>query len=660
METYGKKKKTLMGSFATLRNSEYNKSKKNRANRREPSTRQLSAFHPTSGIEKQDFVEKGPSEEGDAVAEEPIIHQPHNTTTTIEDILPQLPSLNFSEQEMWIAGKGTTTGANDSNIDCHTGKVSHTRKNSAPPIPRKSSKRQSALAKTARRRSPTKDSQTRRFPKEPISRVLNSSNEKSHPAVSPSDPSAINASVAQTLKAMEELKPGSTKTLVVEKKRRLKAGAFLKVKSVLQGSFRRRKNDITQEDSSLNPSLVATPQVQEHIVRRSESVNDIDLRLDEVQNLKSSAKLENLTGNPRIHRKPLNNDERSFHSQHSALADPFIEPRSSSDQTMPRSIFNSQMLAIGSLPEFSSPPRTNKKVSSHRNNKGFDDLDSLLTSSPLAQSTPRLRLECNHTDPDRTRRMQKVDAGSPSVLDHNAFIENSEVYQGMLADSPVKVKDQNQPEHRRNLVQQVGMLREKTVNNFVAAVQTLSGSASDSGFAPLNRKWKKNPSPSKARLEELSKNLPYFPEPEPILYRAHKHRDSNDIHKATFALREKRKHDDQENKELLEGLLTSDEDSQDSEESEDTEQSFPRKDNMLTRVSASLPLINLSSRPISASQSSPALGVEGLEVGASVQPRNIMDQDDSMMDLDELQLVTPPLPTQSFHSNESCDDLIAF
>ncbi|EDN92317.1 predicted protein [Sclerotinia sclerotiorum 1980 UF-70] len=622
METYGKKKKTLMGSFASLRNSQYNKSKKNRVNRRELSTRQLSAFHSTSGIEEQDSVEEVPSEEGNGLAEEPVIHQPHNTTTTIENTLPQLPSLNFSEQEMWIAGKGTTTGANNSNVDCHKGKASHTRKNSAPPIPRKSSKRQSALAKTARHRSPTKDSQTRRFPKEPISRVLNGSNEKSHPAVSPSDPNAINASVAQTLKAMEELKPGSTNTLIVEKKRRLRAGAFLKVKSVLQGSFRRRKNDSTQEDSLDNSSFVVTPQVREHVVRRSES---------------DSTKLQNLRGNSRIHRKPLNNDGRSFYSQQSALADPFTEPPSSSDQTMPPSIFNSQMLGIGSLPEFSSPPRTNKKVSSYRNTKGFDDLDSLLTSSPLAQSTPRLRLECNHTDPDRTRRMQKVDAGSPSVLDHNVLIENSEVYQGMLADSPVKVKDPNQPEHRRKLVQQVGMLREKTVNNFVAAVQTLSGSTSDSGFAPLNRKWKKNPSPSKARLEELSRNLPHFPEPEPMLYRAHKHKDSNDIHKATFALREKRKNNDQENKELLEGLLTSDEDSQDSEESEDTERSFPRKDNMLRRASASLPLINPSSRPISASQSSPALGVEGLEVRASVQPRNIMDQDDSMMDLDELQ-----------------------
>ncbi|KAI9643070.1 hypothetical protein NHQ30_008805 [Ciborinia camelliae] len=315
-----------------------------------------------------------------------------------------------------------------------------------------------------------------------------------------------------------------------------------------------------------------------------------------------------------------------------ALTDPFTELPSSSDHVMPPS-------------------------SSHRNNKAFDDLDSLLTSSPLAQSTPRLRLECNHTDRDRSRRLQKVDAGSPSVLDHNTFDKDSEVYQGMLAGSPVKViKDQHQPEHLRDLVQKVGLLREKTVSNFVAAVQTLSGSTSDSGFAPLNRKWKKNPSPSKAQLEVLRRNLPIFPDPEPAPYRAHKAKDSNDINKANFALREKRKQDHNENKELLEGLLTTDDES--SGEAEETPQNLSTS---LKRASKSLPLIvGLPSRPLSTSQSSPTLGVEGLEVGASVQPRNIMDLDDSMMDMDELQLVQTPSDAQIFHSFESNEDLIVF
>lgn len=340
------------------------------------------------------------------------------------------------------------------------------------------------------------------------------------------------------------------------------------------------------------------------------------------------------------------------------MTDPFTESPSFSENTMPSSSMSGQLLNLASAHEYSSPPRVSKKAVTHRN-RGFDDLDSLLTSSPLAQSTPRLRLECNHTDPDRSRRMQKVDAGSPSVLDHNAFIEDSEVYQGMLAGSPMKIKDQHQPEHLRNLVQHVGMLREKTVNNFVAAVQTLSGSTSDSGFAPLNRKLKKHPSPSKARLEEMSRNLPKFREPEALLYR-HKHKDSNDINKATFTLREKRKTDSQDNKELLEGLLTSDEESQESEKIEEAEQAFAQKANMLTRASTSMPLINLSSRPISASQSSPTLGVESLEVRASVQPRNIMDQDDSMLDLDELQLVPAPSPPQFFHGDGSSEDLITF
>ncbi|KAF7946798.1 hypothetical protein EAE96_009779 [Botrytis aclada] len=656
METYGKKKNNaLMGSFASLRNNQQIKAKKNRAGKRESSTRQLSAFHPPVGTEEQQSVRETPSEDNGGSTDEIAINEPRDKSTAIENTLPQLPSLNFSENEMCITGKNTLTDTDFSN---GTDKPSlHSRKDSAPPIPRKSSKRRSALNKTSRRRSPTKESQTRRFPKGPILQTSSGLDEQSRLIVSPSDPNAINASVAQTFKAMEELKPGSTNTLVVEKKRRLKTGAFLKVKNVLQGSFRRRKNDIMQENHLVQSPFVNTPTIQEQPDRLPESLSGTELKINEVQNSNENSNLQKMTGNLKIPRKPLNSDVRSFHSQNSALTDPFTEPQSSSEQVMQPQTFSSQIPEIESAPEFSSLARTNKKPSAQQSNRDFDDLDSLLTSSPLAQSTPRLRLVCNHTDPDRTRRMHKVDAGSPSVLDHNAFAEDSEVYQGMLAGSPVRLKDQSQPEHLRNLVQHVGLLREKTVNNFVAAVQTLSGSTSDSGFSPLNRKWKKNPSPSKERLEELSRRLPYFPDPEPFLYRSHKHKDSKDINKATFASREKRKTDDQENKELLEGLLTSDEDEQSQAAEEEESCQSPR---VLSRASASLPLISFSSRPVSFSQSSPTLGVEGLEVRASTQPRNLMDQDDSMMDLDELQSVQEFSPPQTFYDNVGNGDLIEF
>ncbi|KAF7904873.1 uncharacterized protein EAF01_005395 [Botrytis porri] len=658
METYGKKKKNaLMGSFASLRNNQQIRAKKNRASKRESSTRQLSAFHSPVGAEEQQSARETPSEDNGGSIDEIAINEPHDNPATIENTLPQLPSLNFSENEMCITDKNTVT---DTDFSTGTAKPSlHSRKNSAPPIPRKSSKRQFALNKTSRRRSPTKESQTRRFPRGPILRTSGGLDEQPRLTVSPSDPNVINSSVAQTFKAMEELKPGSTNTLVVEKKRRLKAGTFLKVKNVLQGSFRHRKNDNSQEDHLVQPPFVNSPTIQEQPDRHPESLSGTDLRLNEAQNSKEDSKLQKIAGNLKIPRKPLNSDVRSFHSQNSALTDPFTEPPSSGEQVMQPSTFGSQMPEIGSAPEYSSLDRANQKSSAHQSNRDFDDLDSLLTSSPLAQSTPRLRLVCNHTDPDRTRRMHKVDAGSPSVLDHNAFAEDSELYKGMLADSPVKSKDQSQPEHLRNLVQHVGLFREKTVNNFVAAVQTLSGSTSDSGFAPLARKWKKNPSPSKARLEELSRRLPYFPDPEPILYRSHKHKDSKDINKATFASREKRKTDDQENKELLEGLLTSNKNEQ-SQASEAEEEELSQSPRALRRVSTSSPLINLSSRPVSLSQSSPTLGVEGLEVRAFAQPRNLMDQDDSMMDLDELQSVQESSPPQTFYDNVGNGDLIKF
>ncbi|RAL64366.1 hypothetical protein DID88_001842 [Monilinia fructigena] len=439
-----------MSPFALLRNSQYIKTKKNRTGKREPSTRQLPAFHSTTEINEQ------------------------------EPVLPQLPSLNFSEKETSVPAKSTVTESNNDD-GFHTEQaISHDRKSPVPSIPRRSSRRKSGLYKSTRHRSLNKNTQ-RRISKEPIVQVSIGISEQTKD-VRPANPNKINDDIAKTFQAMEKLKPGSTKALVVEKKRRLKAGAFLKVKSVLQGSLRRRKNDNSQDYSSIGPLVQSSP-IQEHVPRSSNS--NTSLRLNK--------------GN---------------------------------------SIINVFLLLLLT------------KIT-----KDFDDLDSLLTSSPLAQSTPRLRLEVNHTDPDRSRRMQKVDAGSPSVLDHNTFAEDSQIYQGMLAISPVKVKPQSQSEHLRSLVQvtvqQVGFLKEKTVNNFVAAVtavQTLSGSTSDSGFAPLNRKLKKHPSPSKAYLEGLSRRLPDFPDPEPLPQYAHKHKDSNDINKANFALREKRMQDDQEEK----------------------------------------------------------------------------------------------------------------
>ncbi|KAB8303053.1 hypothetical protein EYC80_004507 [Monilinia laxa] len=598
MEAYNRRKKALMSPFASLRNSQYIKTKKNRSSKRESSTRQLSAFHSTTEINE-------------------------------EPVLPQLPSLNFSQNETSVPAKSTVTEPhNDGGFHTELA-TSHNRMSSAPSIPRKSSRRKSGLYKSTRHRSLNKNTQ-RRMSKEPIVQVSIGINEQTQD-VSPANPNKINDDISKTFQAMEKLKPGSTKALVVEKKRRLKAGAFLKVKSVLQGSLRRRKNDNSQDYSSISPPLFQSSPIQEHVLRSSNS--NTSLRLNKVRNLDESSKLRGLTGNFKIPRKPLNYDGMSLHSQQSALTDPFTEAKIPGGQLMPLPTSGGPTL-VSSASDFSNG--TNKKVLAHQNNKGFDDLDSLLTSSPLAQSTPRLRLEVNHTDPDRSRRMQKVDAGSPSVLDHNTFAEDSQIYQGMLAISPVKVKPQNQSEHIRSLVQvtvqQVGFLKEKTVNNFVAAVtavQTLSGSTSDSGFAPLNRKLKKHPSPSKAYLEGLSRRLPDFPDPEPIPQYAHKHKDSNDINKANFALREKRKKDDQEeNKELLDDLLTSDDE--------------------FEECNSSIPL---------ATQSSETFGVEDLDVRASVQPTNIMDQDDSMVELDELQSAHPSAP---IYGNDCDEDLISF
>lgn len=109
--------------------------------------------------------------------------------------------------------------------------------------------------------------------KEPIVQVSNEQTQD----VSPANPNKINNDITKTFQAMEKLKPGSTKALVVEKKRRLKAGAFLKVKSVLQGSLRRRKNDNSQDYSSIGPPLVQSSPMKEHVPRSSNSNTSLRL-----------------------------------------------------------------------------------------------------------------------------------------------------------------------------------------------------------------------------------------------------------------------------------------------------------------------------------------------------------------------------------------------
>lgn len=228
----------------------------------------MSAFHSTSEVEET--ANQSVDELGDGSENK------HPSTTSPESIMPQLPRLNFSDKEMSITGKNTTNETS-SPIAGHMARKPSTsnRKSSAPPIPRKSSRRKSVMYRSTRHRSLNKGSQHRRVSKELIVQVSSGIHEQTPTVVDPSDPNAINASIARTFAAMEELKPGSTTTLVVEKKRRLKAGTLLKVKNVLQGSFRRRKLGSSQEDTVTNTPFLKPPPIKKHVLGHSESHDDI-------------------------------------------------------------------------------------------------------------------------------------------------------------------------------------------------------------------------------------------------------------------------------------------------------------------------------------------------------------------------------------------------
>lgn len=97
----------------------------------ESSTRQLSAFHSSVDNEEQQPVREAPSEDNSGLVDEIAINEPRDKSTAIENTLPQLPSLNFSENEMCITDKSTAIDTGYSN---GTAKSSlHARKSSAPP-----------------------------------------------------------------------------------------------------------------------------------------------------------------------------------------------------------------------------------------------------------------------------------------------------------------------------------------------------------------------------------------------------------------------------------------------------------------------------------------------------------------------------------------------
>ena len=213
-------------------------------------------------------------------------------------------------------------------------------------------------------------------------------------------------------------------------------------------------------------------------------------------------KVFNLTGHGIVPRKPVADDGRSIRSRKSNSTDPSSErPGSSGVTRTPTNLelsLNDDMSIdpnheiIPDLPTSrpqslkDSLPRGRKlKGSPLSNAYGTENFDGLLSSSPLAQSTPRIRLEPTVEENGR-RTLKNVPVDFYSLFDP----DTSSV---MDVDS-VPVNVQTGESFGVHIKRKSSLLRESAL-----------------GFRCHSKRTKKHPSPDKGELEGMEKILQEHP-----------------------------------------------------------------------------------------------------------------------------------------------------
>jgi hypothetical protein len=133
-----------------------------------------------------------------------------------------------------------------------------------------------------------------------------------------------------------------------------------------------------------------------------------------------------LTGHGNVRRKPLPDDGRSLRSRKSTSDDPFSDPPQFDEKTRRPTDFEQRLQEDLSIPfpDLLSSAFSPKEESSGENERipgtRVADTGELLSSSPIAQSTPRIRLEPAF-EKDGRKTLKKVPAESPSLFDQENF-----------------------------------------------------------------------------------------------------------------------------------------------------------------------------------------------------------------------------------------------
>ncbi|KAK0116651.1 hypothetical protein ONS96_012506 [Cadophora gregata f. sp. sojae] len=536
MATYGKKKRSILPSFSVLRDSDNeSKPKKDKSKKRGSMAFSMPTFHDSNykkespSTNHDDSIEEMASillddttmdqlrpEGGKRMSQSAASKALPGLRTESQDgkNLPQLPKLVFNGDDAWAMRTApVVTAAGSSNqIDFNEDKSppstllnrlsAHARKSSIPEIPRRSSKRRSGRPKS-NVGPPRAEAGDRRRIAHASRQTLKSStspprpSDSSQPKQSGFVAADINDKIESMIAATKALKPGSEGAillgpLVPTKQRRLADNKMLlKMKTALNDRLSRRntkKRDSMLNDKLLDASLNEVQDFEEELSISAIALTTMELRMNEGDNFKNP-KIYTLTGHGNVRRKPLADDGKSLRSRKSTdhPDDPFSErPHSSSITRTPTSFenrlrddmsFDQGSELIPDLPSRCHTPKFTREKKA-RTSIYDGDFDAMLSSSPFAQSTPRIRLEPTFEE-DGKKMLMHVPADTRSLFDSDQMDIDS--------DTMGKALSPQEPAKRKNSL------------------------AKDSGVRyHSSKKVKKHPSPSKAELEGLERALQNF------------------------------------------------------------------------------------------------------------------------------------------------------
>ncbi|PVH80623.1 hypothetical protein DL98DRAFT_654570 [Cadophora sp. DSE1049] len=445
--------------------------------------------------------------------------------------LPQLPKLIFNADDAWAMRTApVVTAAGTSNqmeFDVDNPRPStflnrlsaHARKSSIPEIPRRSSKRRSGRPKSAVG-PPRAEAGDRRSVAHTSRQTLKNSisppraGDSSQPKQSGFVAEDVNNKIEAMIAATKALKPGSEGTvllgpLVPTKKRRLVDNKVLtKMKTALNDRFNGRngkKRDSMLNDKLLDASLNEVQDFEEELSISAIALTTMELRMNEGDNFKNP-KIYTLTGHGNVRRKPLADDGKSLRSRKSTdhPDDPFSERPHSKQLSDAIESSDADPLSLGSItrtptsfenrlrddmsydqgsefiPDLPSRCHTPKYTREKKVRTSIydGDFDAMLSSSPFAQSTPRIRLEPTFEE-DGKKLLKNIPADTRSLFDSDQMeIDSDTIGKSPSSQEPVKRKN--------SLVKDYGVRYHSS------------------------KKVKKHPSPSKAELEGLERALQTF------------------------------------------------------------------------------------------------------------------------------------------------------